>query len=789
MSALAREAYQSIRSLLRRPGLAVTIVLTLAIGIGSTAAIFSVVDAMLLRPLALPSPDRLIAIEESKAGKPTNGNAARLADWRTRVPGIEAAAGFYSEQVVLTGRGDAARVAALRSFGSIFTVLGIEPQLGRALTPAEEAGEGEPVVLLSDGFWRRRFGGDPALLGQSLNLDGTPHTIVGILPAQLDYPERIDILEPAPKQLQQGSRKAAFLPAIARLKPGVRLAEVDAQLATVADALGKLYPATDKDLTARAVPLLNSQGMEARTPVLSLFGAVALVLLTACINVAGLLLARGSERQKEASIRVSLGASRWRMIRLYLMESLVLALTGCLAGLGLAAFGLSGLKKILPADLPRLATAALDGRVILFTVTISLLCAVAFGIALAMQSGPAASSQKPRDASAFVVRRVLVAGQVALSLVLLIGAGLLGESFLRIIKTPLGFSPANVLTVNISFPWDAPDNRVEALRSRAMEEFSALPGVISVGWGDRLPLGGGTQSGPIAIRNRDLSPLLREESTYHRVASESYFRAIGIPLRAGRIFAPGRSEAVINETLARKFFPQGDAIGNYLTFNTQPKPGQQPAWLEIVGIVGDVRQRSTDSAPPAEVYVAGSKLSWPLSSFVLRVRGDPNALIPAVREAVRRMDPNQVIDSMAAMDHRLEEAFREPRLESWLVLGFALTALAMTMLGIYGVISSEVIQRTREIGVRIALGADPGEVLQMMLRRSLATLVPGIAAGLAGAAALTRLLTSLLFGVQPFDGIVFLGAAVLMAAAGLFAAYWPAHRAATVSPIEALRAE
>jgi predicted permease len=791
MTTIAREALQSVRSLFRHPGLAITIVLTLAVGIGSTSAVFSVADAMFLRPLALASPDRLIVIEESRAGKATNGNAARLADWRTLVPGIEAAAGFYSEKLVLTGRGDAERITALRSFGPIFAVLGIEPQLGRRLTTAEEGGQAEPVVLLSDGYWRRRFGGDPGLLGQTLDLDGAPHTIVGILPRQLDYPERVDILMPAPAQLQRGSRKAAFLPTIARMKAGVALPEIDAQLASVADRLGRLYPATDRDLTARAVPLLTSETAEARVPVLALLGAIALVLLTACTNVAGLLLARGSERQKEAAIRVSLGASRWRMVRLYLIESLALAFAGCVAGLGFAAFGLSGLKAILPADLPRIGTSVLDWRVTLFAVTISLLCASAFGIALAVQSSrvASASSQKPRDAAAFLGRRILVAGQVALSLILLIGAGLLGESFLQIKKTPLGFSPAKILTVNISFPWDAPDKRVEAFRARALEEFSSIPGVISVGWGDRLPLNGGTQSGPIALRNRDLSPALREESTYHRAASESYFQAIGIPVRSGRIFAAGKSEAVVNETLAKKFFPQGDAIGNYLTFNTKPKPNQQPAWLEIVGIVGDVRQNPNDVAPPAEVYVSGRNLSWPLSSFVLRVQGDPNTVIPAVRETVRRIDPNQVVDSVAAMNQRLDEAFREPRLESFLVLGFALTALAMTMLGIYGVVSSEVIQRTREIGVRMALGADPRKLVQMMLRRSLATVVPGVTIGLAGAAALTRFVVSLLYGVKPLDGTVFLGAALLMAGTALLASYFPARRAASVSPIEALRSE
>jgi predicted permease len=359
MTTILREAYQSIRNLGRRPGLAITIVLTLALGIGSTTTVFSVVDAVFLRPLALKSPDRLIVIQESRNGRETNGNAARLADWRTQVPGLESAAGFYSEKLALTGRGEAERVIALRTFGPLFSVLGLEPQLGRSLTPEEESGQGERVVLLSDGYWRRRFGGDAGLLGETLNIDGAPYTVVGILPKQLEYPEGIDVLVPASVELQRGSRKASFLPAIARMKPGVTRREIDAQLGTVADRLRRLYPATDRDLTARAVPLLESETAESRVPVFALFGAVILVLLTACINVAGLLLARGAERRREASIRISLGASRLAMARLYSIECLILVSAGCAGGLAVAAFGLEGLKAILPADTPRLDTAVL----------------------------------------------------------------------------------------------------------------------------------------------------------------------------------------------------------------------------------------------------------------------------------------------------------------------------------------------------------------------------------------------------------------------------------------------
>lgn len=624
-----------------------------------------------------------------------------------------------------------------------------------------------------------------------LNFDGKPHTVIGILPREFSYPERVDALIPAPPDVQRASRKAAFLPAIARIKPGVTLPEIQTQIATVADRLGGLYPATDKDLTARAVPLLESETSEARQPMFAVFATVALVLLTACINVAGLLLARAAERQRETSIRVSLGASRFGLIRLYLTESGLLAAAGCALGLALAVFGLDGLKAILPSDLPRLETAAIDWRIVLFAVTLALICAAMCGIAPAWHAACAASgsSAKPRDAKAFFARRALVTGQVALSFLLLIGAGLLGESFLKMKKAPLGFSPASLLSVNISFPWDASDTRVEAFREQAIESFSSIPGVISAGWGDRLPLDGGTQSGPIAIRNRDLPAALQEESTYHRAASETYFETIGIPLKAGRMFQPAKHEAVINDTLARKFFPDGGALGSFVTFNPKPKPGQNQQWMEIVGILGDVRQSSLQPVPPAEVYVSGRDLSWPLSSFVLRVQGDPKSAMPVVREAVRRIDPNQVIDSMSAMEDRLDAAFREPKIESWLIFGFALTALALTVLGIYGLMSSDVIQRRREIGVRLAIGARPNQVLRMMIRRGMVTVIPGIVLGIAAAAALTRLLANLLFGVSPLDALVFAATATALILTGLLASYMPARRAAKTDPAATLRPE
>jgi predicted permease len=784
-----RELLQSVRSLRRKPGLAIAIIATLALGIGSTTAMFSIIDSVLLKPLPLPESGRLMVIEESKNGEISHGNPQRLNDWSRQLAGIEGATGFYSERVVWSTGGSPERVEALRSFGSFLKVLGIAPLRGRAFTEAEEAGVGQGVAILTESFLIRRFGRDTDVLGQNIQLSDLPYVIIGV--AQLPYPEGIDVILPAPLAVQKASRKASFLETIVRLRQGVKKPEISAQIATVAARLRTQYPQTDGTLSARPISLLDHETSGARTQVVALMAAVGFLLLTGCVNIAGLLLARAAERRKEAAIRMSLGSGRWGLIRLYAFESLVLAIAGGAAGLGVAAFGLEGLKRILPGDLPRLATASLDWRVALFALAASLLCAVLFGLAPAWAASTetsfGAASVKPRDRSGFQVRKWFVAAQVALSMVLLAGAGLLGETLLRMERVPLGFTPAHLLTVNINFPWDAPDSRVEEFRNRALESFSAMPGVASVGWGDRLPMAGGTQSGPILIRNRELPPALAEEQAYHRAASASYFETLGIPLKSGRVYREAKHEAVINEELLHKYFPAGDAIGRYVTFDVKPKPGRPQEWFEIVGVVGSVRQGAADESAPPEVYVSGHDISWPLTSFVLRVRDQPAPVIAALRDQVRRIDPHQVVDSIAPMDERLSSAVEEPRSRWWLVCAFAFSALILASMGIYGVLASEVVARTREIGIRMAVGARPREVQSLMIRGGMIPVLFGIAAGVAVASMLTRYLKSLLFGIQPLDPGVFLAACLTLLAAALTASFIPARRAANLDPALAMR--
>jgi putative ABC transport system permease protein len=551
--ALARDVRLAARTLSRRRGMAVTAICSLALGIGANSAVFSVIDAVLLRPLPLPAPDRLVVIEETKNGEVSGGNPARLADWASQVTDLASAAGFYGEGLVLTGRGEPVRLRAIRTFGRPMEVLGVRPLLGRKFTPAEEAGRGERVALVGEGTWRRRFGADPCLLGRALTLGGEPHQIIGVLPDGLGYPEDLDLMIPAPLDVQQTSRKAGFLKVVARMKPEATLAGLGTQLNTVAGRLAKQYPDTDAGRAARPVPLQEDQSGSARLPLLVLLGTVAMVLLIACVNVA----------------------------------SLLLALAGGILGLLLAAVLLAALKGLLPADTPRLALAHLDPRVLGFGLILSLLCGLAFGFAPACQASRGRPAGGLRDgarsgvsASGLRTRRLLVALQVMLSVVLLVGVGLLAKSLFAMRGVPLGFRPDAVLTVKIDFPWDTPKPRLESFYARALESFAALPGVGRVGLADCLPFEGGSQSGPIAIEGRPLPPQLAESAVSHRAASAGYFRAMDVPLRSGRFLREGAGprEALVNEALAKTYFPAGDAVGRRLTFDVKPEKGETPVW-------------------------------------------------------------------------------------------------------------------------------------------------------------------------------------------------------------------
>ncbi len=803
LDSTGRESVQALRGLRRRPGLALTAVLSLALGIGATSAIFSVVDAALLRPLPIPDHDRVVVLQEYRRDERLGGNAARFRDWATDARSLTDLTGIYDESATLLGRGEPERVSVLRTFGPLLALLQVEIPLGRGFSVEEERGTGAPVALLGHGLWQRRFGADPAVLGQSLTLGATSYTIIGVLPASFGYPEREDVVAPAPAGFQSGQRKGGnYFGILGRLAPGVTLAGAQAEVDGIAERFGRNFPETDRDLRARLLPVQEVETAEARTPLLLLSGAVLLVLLIACVNIAGLLLARGAERHHEAAIRVALGAGRASLLRLYLIESGWLALAGGLGGLLLASAGVPLLQRLLPADLPRLGSATLDWRVTLFALLTAMGCGLLFGWIPAWQASRSAGTLAAlRDGGRtttggrrLLARRLLVVTQVAISMLLLVGAGLLARSLYQMRASPTGVRAEAVLAVRIEFPWDTEDRRLHEFYRQALESFAAIPGVAAAGLTDHLPLGGGTQSRPLRLERPEAgaTPLPSDQAISYRAVSDGYFAVVGTPLLEGRVWRDDletRRELVVNQTFARRYLPAGGALGARLTFDVESKPGTQPTWYEVVGVVPDIRQRPNQPAPLPEVYLSYRQTYWPIATLVLRGHGDPRALAGQVRAAVRALDPDLVIDGITPLTDELALATAPSTVRTWLVTIFALAALLLAAIGLYGLLAGDVTQRTHEIGVRLALGAAPAQVRWMLVRRGLGLAGTGLVLGLVGALGLGRLLASLLFGISATDVAAFLGAGLAILLMALVACWLPARRAARLDPSVALRRE
>lgn len=799
LDAIRRDLTIAVRSLARRKGLTITAILSLAIGIGATTALFGFADPVFLRPLPIPHPEEVVAIAETNHGERSGSNALRMADWAAQVPGFSAVGGYYSESSILTGEGSPVRLHVLRSFGKFLAVLGEQPTLGRPFTDQEERGLGEPVALLSARIWKSRYHADPSTIGRVLRLNGTATTVIGVLPEGARYPEAIDVLTPAPITVQKSSRRAGFLQVIARMKPGISKERIQSELQTVAARLAAAYPATDANRAAHAVGLQEDAGQDARRPVLLLFGTAALVLLIACVNVASLLLARAVERQRETSIRLALGASRGSLLGHYLSESFVLSLAGGLGGLALGKLGFTVLLRFLPKGLDLPAPATFDWRVAFFGLAAALVSGLVFGWAPAWEaafrtrlSHLRTGTRTTTGLGGLWARRFLVAAQVALSVLLLVAVGLSAKSLYLIREMPLGIAPASLLTMQINFAWDTPPARLEGFSTRVLDELRGTPGVISVGMVDRLPLGGGTQSGPVGIRGVELSPELQARQVDYRSYKGDYFRAAGISFLAGReprtrATDAGPGEVVVNEALARRFFPNGDALGRSLTTNPKPRAGQSSEYYEITGIVSDVRVTPTQTEQPAEVFLPSRESYWPYQNYIVKAAGDPTMLARAAREAVKRVDPNQLIDKIAPMRDEISGASSDRQIRLWLLGCFGVIAMILAAIGLYGVLASDVAQRTNEIGIRMALGADPRRIARDMVLRGLVIAGVGIAVGLAAALLLGRVVASFLYGVEPGDPMVLAGVVCLLAGVAAGASYLPARRAAGVDPVVALR--
>ena len=820
MTGFRQDIRYALRGLRQRPGFTLVAVLTLALGIGANTAIFSVVNGVLLRPLPYERPERLAMIWGHRNQEPlAELSVPEYWDLRERTHTLSGVAAFADGNINLTGTGTPERIRAGYFTANTTALLGVAPAIGRGFTAEEDLPGGPSVVLVGDGLWRRRFGADPKVVGRVLTLDDTPTTVIGVMPPDFQLPTHF---AGAPKELwapmqldpaiNRGVRGWHFLEVIGRLRDGVALDAASAEMSGLMRGMLAVYPMEyTSEFDGSATAVRQTVVGDVRPALLVLLGAVALLLLIACANVAGLLLARSEERQREIALRTALGAGRSRLVRQLLTESLLLAATGGLFGLLLAVWGVQGLVLAAPPSVPRLDAIGIDLRVLGYTLGVTLLTGILFGLAPAWHTvrgdltgaltdgGRAGTTGRGRQR----VRQVLVTGQVAIALVLVTGAGLLVQSFLRLRQVDPGFVPERLLTARVELsPVRYQANDVKRrFYENLLERLRSIPGVRSAATARALPMTGKLEIGDwsFVLEGQAASPPL--PSDWHpadwQVVSPGYFGTMGIPLLQGRDFAasdrlgaPGAM--IVNRTLARQVWPDGDALGRRVLLGGG---GADSVWRTVVGIVGDVRHRGLTASPRPEMFLpyaqfpAGTGSAPPSMQVVLRAARDPSALATGLAAAVAALDPDVPLSGVQTMETAMGSWAAERRLIMLLVSGFALVALVLGSVGIYGVMAHVVAQREREIGVRMALGALPGQILGLVVSQSAWLVGVGIVAGTAGALAVTRLLTGLLFQVRPTDPLTFIGTALVLVVAAAGATLVPALRAVRTDPAHALRSE
>ena len=799
------------RVLAKTPGFASVAVLTLAVGIGANTAIFSVANALLLRPLPYAQPDRLVVLSsERKASGEQQGPLSypRFTLVQDRSRSFTGVAAFCNEVFNLTGRGDPEQIPAARVSWNFFDILGVPPALGRGFRAEEDSPGGEPVVLLSDGFWRRRFAADASVVGRSVTLDSKDYTVIGVLPADFRFAllgPKTDIFAPrvfdlnlmTPAQAQSGS---GFLNYLARLRPGIGIAAARSEMDALAAQYRQEYPKfpdTDPDLTVRLGNLRDEMVANVRLAILILFGAVSLVLLIACANVASLLLSRALGRRREIAVRTAIGASRGALIRQLLTESLMLALLGGVLGALLSAWGTQTLAGMAESSLPRASEIRVDGAVLAFTAMISLFAGVVFGLVPALQisradlnsvlrsEGRAATSGRRRNR----MRNLLVVSQVALSMVLLIGAGLLLRSFVQLRSAHPGFDARNVLTMNVALPQSrySKGAQMVAFSEELVRQLRALPGVQSAAVSSALPVTTTRQS-PALPEGQPQLPLPQRPLFNVQMSGPGYAATLRIPVLGGREFtqhddAGAPLVAMVNQTTARRYWPNQNPIGKHVLLGRIPQP------IEVVGVLGDIRNVGVAADVAPEIYVPFAQRPWANIYLLVRTAGDPHMFVSAVRARVLALDHEQPVTAIQTLDELLESGAAQPRFTTFLLGTLSGTALLLAIVGIYGVIAYSVAERTQEMGIRIALGAERTDILRLVLGQGLVLALSGIAIGLATSLALTRLLGSLLYRVSVTDPVTFGAGAVLFAGVAMLASYLPALRATRVDPLIALRNE
>ena len=812
MRSVWQDLRYGLRMLLRKPGFTFAAVLTIALGIGANTAIFSAVNAVLLRPLPYLEPERLVRIWGTSARQSAteargefydyNISPNNFYDWREQNQVFAQMAAFSFGSLTLTGRDEPLRLVCPAVSAEFFSVLGVTPAHGRFFLPEEEQVGQHRAVVLSHGLWHSQFGGDPNIIGQTLSFEGNSFVVVGVAPANFRHPVRSpigepDLWRPLALRLEPGNRGGYWLHAIGRLKPGVTLEQAQAEMSAISNRLEQQYPETNAGRGARLSALHHAVVGNVRPALWLLFGAVGLVLLIACANVANLLLARASTRRREMAIRLSLGASFFRVVRQLLTESLLLALIGGAFGL-LLALWLTDVFIALGADIPRLEEVSVDTRALGFALGLTLLTGIIFGLAPALnavkfdlnqslkEGGLTSSPRRHRS------RSLLVVSEVALALMLLVGAGLLLKSFWRLQSVDPGFNPEGALVLDISLPQARYPQRAEAANfyQQLLTRIEALPGTQAAGAVNILPLSGSSSCDSFSIAGHPPMPQGQEPCAEIRASSVSYFRALGIPLLMGRQFTEQDRRdappvALINETMARRFFPAADPIGQRINLDG----ASQPVWREIVGVVADVKHFGLDVEPRPEIYQPLLQAPFRGMTIVARTNADPETLASAVRAEVRALDKDLPIYNLRTMRDLVSSSIAQPRFRTLLLGSFAALALLLAAIGVCGVMFNTVAQRTHEIGIRLALGAGRRDILKLILWQGMSLALMGISVGLGAAFALTSVMRSLLFGVSATDWATFVSAALLLFGIALLACYLPARRATKVDPMEALRYE
>jgi len=811
MNTFGQDIRYGFRMLWKSPGFTLVTVLALALGIGANTAIFSVVNTVLLRPLPYPNGERIVYIGEWSQQVPEMSvSYPNFQDWRAQQTTMEQIAAFRSANYVLTGVGEPERLDGRQVSAGFFNVLGVTPTLGRNFSPDEDRPGANPVALISHGFWQRRLGGDPSVINKPLQLNNESFTVIGVLPQTFEWQSPVDVFVPVglrsdqPNMTERGNHPGMYV--LGLLKPNVTVEQARTEIKAIAERLAQQYPDTNGGQSAVLDSLQARAVEDIRPALLILLGAVGFVLLIACANVANLLLARAASRSKEIAIRTALGAGRGRIIRQLLTESLLLSVLGGALGLLFAMWGIDALLAALPEDLPRLLVSGigLDMPVLLFTLAVSILTGLLFGLAPALQASKSNLNETLKDggrtsagAGRQHVRNLLVVSEVALSLLLLVSAGLLIKSFSRLQETDLGFDPTNVLTLRVPLPEARykESGQVANFWDELLRRVRALSGVESAGLTRGLPMNGGIESG-VMVEGQETTNPKDAVVAVNLFAEPGYFKTMNVQLLKGRFLSEQDTidaplAAIVDELFVARFFPNTDPIGKRLRIG-----GDRAPLRNIVGVFKHMKHYGPDEEGRAEIYTPYKQI--PAENFAaanrslwlaVKTKGDPTSLAPAIRNEVSQIDKDQPISNVGTMEQIVAATVAPQKFATWLLAVFAASAMLLAAIGIYGVMAYSVTQRTHEIGIRMALGAGRRDVLRMVVSQGMKLALVGVALGLVGAFALTRLLSSLLFGVSATDPLTYGVVSLLLASVALLACLIPARKATRVDPMIALRYE